>query len=200
MRPLGIVSNSLCTLLSFLDWVLSHRQVMDYRFGRIRTMRVCFRRYRVSRSRRRVGGSNPSPESPSHIYQLLHMGLSNGWGIENWVEIEMTATSTRGIVTCSPTNEALVHGAAINGHYPVLDTALSMTDLAMWIEDHIQSAPNERNSLYSYDVYNMFFPHSRRVVETSTLGNQLYGNLDKWYSEGPPKVSILTDEHIRHEI
>ncbi|KAF9503420.1 hypothetical protein BS47DRAFT_1356236 [Hydnum rufescens UP504] len=93
VRPLGIVSNSSCTLLLFLDWVLQSRQVMDHRFGLIRTVRLCHRGYRVSRSRRRVHDSNPSAKPQSREYGLLHVGLLNGRGIENWLEIEITATS-----------------------------------------------------------------------------------------------------------
>ncbi|KAF9515334.1 hypothetical protein BS47DRAFT_1342049, partial [Hydnum rufescens UP504] len=135
VRPLGIVSNSSCALLPFLDWVLQSRQVMDHRFGLIRTVRVCWRGYSVSRSRHRVHDSNPSAKPELRIYDLVHVGLLNGRGIENWLEIEITATNSawiswshvsfslgpiligstglkaRGIVTFSPTNEALVHGA-----------------------------------------------------------------------------------------
>ncbi|KAF9503423.1 hypothetical protein BS47DRAFT_816676 [Hydnum rufescens UP504] len=161
IRPLGIVSNSSCPLLSFLDWVFSHRRVMDYRFGRIRTVRYCCRRYRIQH---RVRGSDPSAE-PS-IYNMLHLGLLNGRGIENWLEIEITATSTRGIVTFSATNEALVRGAAVDDDSILIgDPAQSMTDLATWIEDHIQLAPDHHSSFYSDDVYSMFIPYSRRVVD-----------------------------------
>ncbi|KAF9503424.1 hypothetical protein BS47DRAFT_816925 [Hydnum rufescens UP504] len=50
VRPLGIVSNSSCALLPFLDWAVQSRRVMDHRFGLIRTVRLCYRGYRVSRS------------------------------------------------------------------------------------------------------------------------------------------------------
>ncbi|KAF9515321.1 hypothetical protein BS47DRAFT_791598 [Hydnum rufescens UP504] len=90
-------------------------RVMDYRFGLIRTLRLCAR---VSRSWRRVHHSSPSAKPQLREYVLLHVGLLNGRGIENWLEIEITATSTRGIVTFSPMNEALVRGAIAYRDYP----------------------------------------------------------------------------------
>jgi hypothetical protein len=101
VRPLGIVSNSSCPLLPFLDWVLQSRRVMDHRFGLIRTARMCYRGYRVSGSRRRVRDSNPSAEAPLREYSLLHVGLLNARGIENWLEIETTATSSTWISSVS---------------------------------------------------------------------------------------------------
>jgi hypothetical protein len=101
MRPLGIISNSSCSLLSFLYWVLSHRRVMDYRFGHIRTMRRCYRGYRVSRSRRHVHDSNPLPQALFRKYGLLHVGLLNARGIENWLEIEITEASSTWISSVS---------------------------------------------------------------------------------------------------
>ncbi|KAF9505068.1 hypothetical protein BS47DRAFT_579597 [Hydnum rufescens UP504] len=90
--PLGIISNSSCTLLSFLDWVFSNRLVMDYRFGRIRILRYCYGGYRLSDARHRVAILSPS-EPQLRQYHLMHVGLLNGREIENWLEIEITATS-----------------------------------------------------------------------------------------------------------
>ncbi|KAF9515330.1 hypothetical protein BS47DRAFT_1342045, partial [Hydnum rufescens UP504] len=101
VRPLGIVSNSSCALLPFLDWVLQSRWVMDHRFGLIRTVRMCYRGYRVTRSRRGVHDSNPSAQPELCEYGLLHVGLLNGRGIENWLEIETTATSSTWISSTS---------------------------------------------------------------------------------------------------
>ncbi|KAF9515324.1 hypothetical protein BS47DRAFT_1342032 [Hydnum rufescens UP504] len=101
VRPLGIVSNSSCALLPFLDWVLQSRRVMDHRFGLIRTVRLCYRGYRVTRSRRRVHGSDPSAKPELREYDLVHVGLLNARGIENWLEIEITATSSAWISSVS---------------------------------------------------------------------------------------------------
>ncbi|KAF9506459.1 hypothetical protein BS47DRAFT_1352731, partial [Hydnum rufescens UP504] len=176
VRPLGIVSNSSCALLPFLDWAVQSRQVMDHHFGLIQTLRLCGRGYRVSRARRRVYDSNPSAEPRVRKYIFLHVGLLNARGIENWLEIEITATSTQGIVTFSPTNEALVRGAVAFSDLPVLvgDPGQSMSDLARQIEDGLHAIPVFR----SYDVYTMFLPYSRQGVDPP--GNQLYGRLDKW--------------------
>ncbi|KAF9515318.1 hypothetical protein BS47DRAFT_791368 [Hydnum rufescens UP504] len=212
IRPLGIVSNSSCSLLSFLDWVFSHRRVMDYRFGRIRTVRYCYRRYRVSRSQHRVRDSSVGP--PLRRYGFLHVGLLNERRIENWLEIETTATSTRGTVAFSPTNEALVRGAAVNPNMPVLvgDPGQSMTDLATLIEARVQLAPDRPvgfssnvfiqsttdktiPQFHTYELYNMIVSSSRRVVDP--LGSRLYGDAAKWNLD---QTFILTDEDIRHEI
>ncbi|KAF9505064.1 hypothetical protein BS47DRAFT_1354372, partial [Hydnum rufescens UP504] len=101
VRPLGIVSNSSCALLPFLDWVLQSRRVMDHRFGLIRTVRMCYRGYRVSGLRRGVHDSSPSAKPQLREYELLHVGLLNGRGIENWLEIEITATSSTWISSIS---------------------------------------------------------------------------------------------------
>jgi len=198
VRPLGIVSNSSCALLPFLDWVLQSRRVMDHRFGLIRTVRMCYRGYRVSGSRRRVRGSDLSAEAPLREYGLLHVGLLNARGIENWLEIETTATSTRGIVTFSPTNEALVCGAVAYSYHPILvgDPGQSMTDLARWIEDGIQLALTADRPFDAYNVYAMFIPYSRHGVDPP--GNRLYDHPDKLKLFLP--ASLLTDEEVRHEL
>ncbi|KAF9515332.1 hypothetical protein BS47DRAFT_1342047, partial [Hydnum rufescens UP504] len=94
VRSLGIASNSSCALLPFLDWVVQSRRGMDHRFGLIRTVHMRYRGYSVSRSRRGVHDSNPSANPQLRVYSLLHVGLLNGRGIENWLEIEITATSS----------------------------------------------------------------------------------------------------------
>ncbi|KAF9505069.1 hypothetical protein BS47DRAFT_579700 [Hydnum rufescens UP504] len=101
VRSLGIASNSSCALLPFLDWVVESRRVMDHRFGLIRTVRFCYRGYRVSRSQRGVHDSNPSAEPQLREYELLHVGLLNARGIENWLEIEIMATSSTWISSVS---------------------------------------------------------------------------------------------------
>ncbi|KAF9505063.1 hypothetical protein BS47DRAFT_579380 [Hydnum rufescens UP504] len=68
VRPLGIVSNSSCALLPFLDWVLQSRRVMDHRFGLIRTVRMCYRGYRVSGLRHGVHDSSPSAKPQLREY------------------------------------------------------------------------------------------------------------------------------------
>ncbi|KAF9503069.1 hypothetical protein BS47DRAFT_1356462 [Hydnum rufescens UP504] len=152
----------------------------------------------VSRSRRGVHDSNPSPGPQLREYGLVHVGLLNGRGIENWLEIETTAMSTRGIVTFSPTNEALVRGAVAYSDHPVIvgDPGQSMSDLARWIEDGIQLALNADEEFYAYDVYRMFIPHSRQGVEPP--GNLLYDHPDKLKSfiSGP----LLTDGEVRQEL
>jgi len=166
---------------------------MDHRFGLIRTVRMCFRRYRVSISRRGVHDSNPSAKPQSRAYGLVHVGLLNGRGIENWLEIEITATNTRGIVTFSPTNEALVRGAvAYNSDSVIVDPGQGMGVLARWIEDGL----NDNQRFHAYDVYKMFIPYSRRDVHPP--GNRLYGHWDKlkWFNFG----ACLTDGEVRHEL
>ncbi|KAF9509392.1 hypothetical protein BS47DRAFT_1349259 [Hydnum rufescens UP504] len=184
VRPLGIVSNCSCALLPFLDWAVESRRVMDHRFGLIQTLRVCARGYRVSRSRRRVHDSNPSAKPRVREYSFVHVGLLNARGIENWLEIEITATSTRGIVTFFRTNEALVRGAVAYRDFPALvgDPGQSMSDLARQIED-------------AYDVYAMFLPYSRQAVDPP--GNRLYDHSDKLKAF---IHHLLTDEEVRHEL
>jgi len=124
--------------------------------------------------------------------------LLNARGIENWLEIETTATSTRGIVTFSPTREALVRGAIAYSYHPVLvgDPGQSMTDLAKWIEDGIQLALNADEKFFIYAVYKIFIPYSRQGLDPP--GNQLYdhpGKLHSFISD-----SLLTDGEVRHEL
>ncbi|KAF9505062.1 hypothetical protein BS47DRAFT_579321 [Hydnum rufescens UP504] len=133
---------------------------------------------------------------------LVHVGLLNGRGIENWLEIEITATSTQGIVTFSPTNEALVRGAVAFSLHPVLvgDPGQSMSDLARRIEDGIQLALNADKpfpivQLYTYGVYRMFIPYSRQGVDPT--GNQPYDHPDKLKRI---ESSVLTDGEVRHEL
>ncbi|KAF9505067.1 hypothetical protein BS47DRAFT_1354385, partial [Hydnum rufescens UP504] len=84
-----------------LDWVVQSRRVMDHRFGLIRTVRMCYRGYRISRSRHGVHDSNLSAKPQLRAYGLVHVGLLNGRGIENWLEIEITATSSTWISSVS---------------------------------------------------------------------------------------------------
>ncbi|KAF9509387.1 hypothetical protein BS47DRAFT_1349251 [Hydnum rufescens UP504] len=196
VRPLGIVSNCSCALLPFLDWAVQSRRVMDHRFGLIQTLRLCSREYRVSRSRRRVHDSNSSAEPLVREYGFVHVRLLNARGIENWLEIEITATSTRGIVTFSPTNEALVRGAVAYKNYPILvgDPGQSMSDLARQIEDGLNTDPVFR----AHDVFAIFYPYSRQAVDPP--GNRLYGRDPSKAFIHHLSTHLLTDGEVRHEL
>ncbi|KAF9515329.1 hypothetical protein BS47DRAFT_1361056 [Hydnum rufescens UP504] len=184
VRSLGIASNSSCALLPFLDWVVQSRRVMDHRFGLIRTVRFCYRGYRVSRSQRGVHDSNPSAEPQLREYELLHVGLLNARGIENWLEIEIMATSIRGAVA-SPFHPILVG-----------DPGQSMTELARWIEDGIQWALNAGGPVgFSSNVHERFVLYSREGVEPPR--NRLYDHLDKL--KGSVFGGLLTDGEVSRE-
>ena len=155
IRPLSIASNSSCGLLPFLDWILQPGRVMDYRFGFIKTVRLCYRTYKIRNLWHRDHNSTVSTDLPTRTYYFLHAGLLNERGIENWLEIELTGTSScvdisyfaffggsltrhgtkaRGTVTFAPTNAALVRNAAASGII-VIEQTLSVIDLAMQIRE-----------------------------------------------------------------
>ncbi|KAF9512803.1 hypothetical protein BS47DRAFT_1393957 [Hydnum rufescens UP504] len=106
MRPLGIVSNSSCGLLSFINWIRTARDI-DYRFGLIQTVRICYRKYKVVK-----------PQHRHHIYAP---------SCDDPVD--------QGTVVFAPTCEALVRGAAKSHRILVIQQAHSLVDLVMRIED-----------------------------------------------------------------
>jgi hypothetical protein len=156
IRPLGIVSNSSCGLLPFTNWIRTARDV-DYRFGLIKSIRLCHRKYRAKKPRYRRYPYAPSFNDPMGVCEFLHVGLLNERGIENWLEIEISGTSScvdifghnffsfgltlitntqvPGIVAFSPTCEALVRGALKYANTLVIQKALSLVELAMRVED-----------------------------------------------------------------
>ncbi|KAF9503071.1 hypothetical protein BS47DRAFT_894623 [Hydnum rufescens UP504] len=127
------------------------------------------------------------------------------------------ATSTRGVVTFSPTNEALVRGAVASPFHPILvgDPGQSMTELARWIEDGIQWAlnaggpvgfssnvflqsPTDKRIVQFFvsQVHERFVLYSREGVEPPR--NRLYDHLDKL--KGSVFGGLLTDGEVRHEL
>jgi hypothetical protein len=93
MRPLGIVFNASCGLLPFINWIRTARDI-DYRFGLIQSVRICYRKYKVNKPQHRHHIYAPSCDDPVGVCQFLHVGLLNGRGIENWLEIEVIGTSS----------------------------------------------------------------------------------------------------------
>jgi hypothetical protein len=146
IRPLGIISNSACGLLPFIDWLRTGRDI-EYRFGLIQSIRLCYREYIIE-------------EQPLHYHsppstlvcQFLHVGLLNSRGIENWLEIEAAGTSScvdlfwshsffcisdwrkaRGTVTLAAAPGVLLHGTRTDSVL-VLNQALSLVELGIRIE------------------------------------------------------------------
>jgi hypothetical protein len=71
--PLGLISNSSCAFLPFIDWILKSERAMEYRIGAVRTMQYCI--LERARQKRRT---------PT----FLLVKLENGRQIENWLKIE----------------------------------------------------------------------------------------------------------------
>jgi hypothetical protein len=157
IRPLGIVSNSSCGLLPFINWIRTARDI-DGRFGLIKTLRLCYRIYRVEDPQYRHHIHTPSFDDPKRACEFLHVGLLNERGIENWLEIEVLGTPScvhifdphfvrfeidtdyqhskaQGTVVFSPTCEALVRGPMKSSVVLVIEQGYSLVDLAMRIED-----------------------------------------------------------------
>jgi len=191
MRPLGIVSNSSCGLLPFINWIRTARDI-DYRFGLIHTVRICYRKYKVGKPQHRRHIYAPSCDDPVGVCQFLHVGLLNGRGIENWLEIEVVGTPTQGTVVFAPTCEALVRDAAKSHRILVMQQAHSLVDLVMRIED----AQVARSDLYPlFRIYDRLWSYGRLVAGHPT--DQLYADYEghnvwaAWH---------ITDDTIRREV
>ena len=77
MLSFGLVSNSVCRLDKFLDWMLDHQQLADYRFGFVQSVHT-YRRYTKGHDGKKTSRS---------IESSIMIGLMNHRGIENWVQV-----------------------------------------------------------------------------------------------------------------
>lgn len=90
LRPFDIISNSSCSLIPFLDWILESEKIADDRIGVVKTVQLYNRNYKFPKSRHNEHGRQPS----NPVFEFLHVGLLNERGIENWIEIEFNGTNS----------------------------------------------------------------------------------------------------------
>ncbi|KAF9503728.1 hypothetical protein BS47DRAFT_1369324 [Hydnum rufescens UP504] len=116
LLPLGLISNSLCALLPFIDWILKYERAMEYRIGAMHTIQCC---HRLEHALQR--GWNP---------MFILIRLENGRQIENWLKIE-----GEGIVTFGTTKESLCEGLGQETVFRILGDTLLVTQFAQEIDE-----------------------------------------------------------------
>jgi hypothetical protein len=75
LLPLGVLSNSSCALLPFIQWIVKSERIMEYRIGNVRTLHL-YRRRNLGRD--------------SWKQRFMVIGLENRRHIENWLKIELS--------------------------------------------------------------------------------------------------------------
>jgi hypothetical protein len=76
LLPLGVISNSSCPLLPFIEWILKSERVMEYRIGAVRTIKLCHQ----------WGSRDPKGQ----VFGFILVGLENRRRIENWLKIGLS--------------------------------------------------------------------------------------------------------------
>ncbi|KAF9508221.1 hypothetical protein BS47DRAFT_245269 [Hydnum rufescens UP504] len=76
LHPLGIISNSSCTLSPFIEWILKSERTAEYRIGAVRTVKLYYR----------WGLRHPQKRWD---HRFLVVGLENRRQIQNWLKIEL---------------------------------------------------------------------------------------------------------------
>ena len=77
MHSFGLISNSTCPLDKFIDWMLDHRQLVDYRFGFVQSVHI-YRGYT---------GPRDNNKTEREVKESIIIGLRNNRGIKNWVRV-----------------------------------------------------------------------------------------------------------------
>ncbi|KAF9513181.1 hypothetical protein BS47DRAFT_1344572 [Hydnum rufescens UP504] len=93
--PLGIISNSSCTLSPFIEWILASERVMEHRIGAVHTVQLYYRR----------GAGRTRWDK-----RFILVGLENRRRIENWLKIELSGPNMEGTVTFRTTKATLDEG------------------------------------------------------------------------------------------
>ncbi|KAF9504756.1 hypothetical protein BS47DRAFT_1354781 [Hydnum rufescens UP504] len=121
--PLGIISNSSCALLPFIEWILKSERVMEHRIGAVHTVQLYYR-HDVDRTR--------------WDKRFILVGLENRRRIENWLKIELSGSDrVEGTVTFGTTEATLDEGLIASEDvtiYSAEDT-LPVTRFARRIKD-----------------------------------------------------------------
>ena len=174
----GFMSNSLCDLDKFIDWMLEYRQFVDSQFGFVQSVHV-YREY--------VDGNEIKPHWA--VEESIIIGVENIRGIQNWVRVKVmqvspdrtscvrmfcfrfetmlmpgidvkSTASARGFHHCqrdknvsfATTKEVLERGAYSSGGF-VMHKAMPMTSLATYMKCAIDTTETPSQVLVNFDLY-----------------------------------------------
>ncbi|KAF9515213.1 hypothetical protein BS47DRAFT_799397 [Hydnum rufescens UP504] len=134
-----------------------------------------------------------SPPPSTLVCQFLHVGLLNSRGIENWLEIEVAGTSTRGTVTLAATP-----GASASWHQnrfsTRIDQALSLIELGIRIEAISDTSIGTTIIQPPLGIiFRELRTYGRLVKEDRPVQSPPE-------TVGPISLGLITDGVVRHEV
>ncbi|KAF9510681.1 hypothetical protein BS47DRAFT_1347623 [Hydnum rufescens UP504] len=124
--PLGMISNSSCTLSPLIEWMIESWRTIDDRIGAVRHIEL----YSRTNFRR-----------PSD-FTFLVIGVENRRTIWNWLKIEMDDTDARGTVTFWNTRDGLHEGLQSGAKAHIEEDTLPVSTFARQFKDICVHPPN----------------------------------------------------------